>query len=145
MIFYSAKSTSWHILYLTQQVSMKMIKLHFYSSSTTRIRQSMQLLIEMSGYWWKKICISIEFPTLTPSKTYAIKYGSHDNFIDRKLHHFSSWVWDEYDYLPDRFVFMIYKISIASLVITSEIDSIGRKMDLMVWIKITYFSMEKWR
>lgn len=82
---------------------------------------------------------------LTPSKTYAIQYDSHNNFINQKLHHFSSYVWDEYDYLPDKLVFMIYKISIARLVITSEIDSIGKKMDLKVWIKITYFSMEKWR
>lgn len=144
MILYSVKPTSWYILYLRQQVSMKMIKLHSYSS-TKRIRQPMQLVMEMFGYWWKKICISIEFPTLTPSKTCAFQYDSHNNFIDRKLHHFSSWVWDEYDYLPDRLVFMIYKILIARLVITSEIDSIGRKMDLKVWIKITYFSMEKWR
>lgn len=144
MIFYSAKSTSWHILYLTQQVSMKMIKLHSYSSAK-RIRQPIQLVMEISGYWWKKICISIEFPMLTPSKTYAIQYDSHNNFINRKLHHFSSCVWDKYDYLPDKLVFMIYKISIARLVITSEIDSIGRKIDLKVWIKITYFSMEKWR
>lgn len=144
MILYNVKPTSWYILYLTQQVSMKMIKLHSYSS-TKRIRQPMQLVMEMSGYWWKKICISIEFPTLIPSKTCAIQYDSHNNFIDRKLHHFSSWVWDEYDYSPDRLVFMIYKILIARLVITSKIDSIGRKMDLKVWIKITYFSMEIWR
>lgn len=144
MILYSAKSTSWHILYLTQQVLMKIIKLHSYSS-TERIKQPMQLVMEMSGYWWKKICTSIEFLTLTPPKTCAIQYGSHNSFIDWKLHQFSSRVWDEYDYLPDRLLLMIYKISIARLVIASKIDSIGRKMDLKDWIKTKYFSTEKRR
>lgn len=95
------------------------------------------------GGVWLLVQENIEFPTLIPLWTFAIQYNSHNRFIDQKLRRFSFQIWDEYDYLPNRIIFFIYKISIPRLAITFGFDSKGGENGLEGLNRDSIFWYEK--